>query len=89
MCLTRTFYPSTIFSGGWVFKPEKSSGPPSQSVKYLGIVINLVNAIWTRLLVTKIPFFGVIKLGILLGFIFPTLPTIFTTRFPPLVSKKD
>ena len=28
--------------GGWVFKPEKSSGPPSQSVKYLGLMVNSV-----------------------------------------------
>ena len=26
-----------------MFKPEKSSGPPSQSVKYLGIIINSLN----------------------------------------------
>ena len=30
----------TFFKGGWVFKPEKSSGPPSQQVKYLGLIIN-------------------------------------------------
>ena len=29
-----------FFKGGWVFKPEKSSGPPSQIVQYLGIIIN-------------------------------------------------
>ena len=32
-----------FFQGGWVFKPEKSSGPPSQSVKYLGIIMNSLN----------------------------------------------
>jgi hypothetical protein len=26
--------------GGWVFKPEKSSGPPSQRVLYLGLIID-------------------------------------------------
>ena len=26
-----------------MFKPEKSSGPPSQSVRYLGIIINSVS----------------------------------------------
>ena len=26
--------------GGWVFKPSKSSGVPSQRVKYLGLIIN-------------------------------------------------
>lgn len=29
--------------GGWVFKPEKSSGPPSQRVKYLGLIIDSVS----------------------------------------------
>ena len=31
-----------FYKGGWVFKPEKSSGPPSQIVKYLGILINSI-----------------------------------------------
>ena len=31
---------SQFGKGGWVFKPEKSSGPPSQTVKYLGLMIN-------------------------------------------------
>ena len=29
-----------FLNGGWVFKPSKSSGPPSQRVKYLGLIID-------------------------------------------------
>ena len=29
------FVQKTFLSGGWVFKPEKHSGPPSQKVRYL------------------------------------------------------
>jgi hypothetical protein len=29
--------------GGWVFKPSKSSGVPSQRLKYLGLIINSLN----------------------------------------------
>ena len=32
--------------GGWVFKPSKSSGPPSQRVTYLGLIINSVEMIF-------------------------------------------
>ena len=32
--------------GGWVFKPSKSSGPPSQRVTYLGLVINSIDMIF-------------------------------------------
>ena len=31
-----------FFKEGWVFKPEKSSGPPAQQFRYLGIIINSV-----------------------------------------------
>ena len=41
--LQEWFIHKQFFRGGWVFKPEKSSGPPSQSVKYLGIIINSVS----------------------------------------------
>ena len=34
------FIHSTFFKGGWIFKPEKSSGRPSRRVKYLGLIIN-------------------------------------------------
>ena len=30
----------TFLSGGWVFKPEKSSGPPCRKVRYLGLILN-------------------------------------------------
>ena len=29
--------------GGWVFKPEKSSGPPTQRVCYLGLIIDSIS----------------------------------------------
>ena len=29
-----------FLKGVWVFKPSKSSGPPSQRVKYLGLIID-------------------------------------------------
>ena len=32
-----------FLQGGWVFKPEKSSGPPSQRVLYLGLIIDSVS----------------------------------------------
>ena len=32
--------------GGWVFKPSKSSGTPSQKVLYLGLIINSVEMIF-------------------------------------------
>ena len=41
--LQETFINDTFFQGGWVFKPEKSSGPPAQKVRYLGISINSVS----------------------------------------------
>ena len=31
-----------FLKGGWVFKPSKSSGPPSQKVLYLGLIIDSV-----------------------------------------------
>ena len=31
-----------FLKGGWVFKPSKSSGLPSQRVKYLGLIIDSV-----------------------------------------------
>ena len=38
--LQEIYIHNQFLKGGWVFKPEKSSGPPSQKVKYLGIIIN-------------------------------------------------
>ena len=35
-----------FYRGGWVFKPSKSSGPPSQRVTYLGLIINSVEMIF-------------------------------------------
>ena len=35
-----------FYEGGWVFKPSKSSGPPSQRVTYLGLVINSLDMIF-------------------------------------------
>ena len=34
------FIQEFFLNGGWVFKPSKSSGPPSQRVKYLGLIID-------------------------------------------------
>ena len=31
-----------FLKGGWVFKPSKSAGPPSQKVLYLGLIIDSV-----------------------------------------------
>jgi hypothetical protein len=36
------FIQEFFLRGGWVFKPSKSSGVPSQHVKYLGLIINSV-----------------------------------------------
>ena len=36
------FIQEFFLKGGWVFKPEKSSGPPSQRVKYLGLIVDSV-----------------------------------------------
>ena len=30
-------------SAGWLFKPEKSSAPPSQRVRFLGHIINTLD----------------------------------------------
>jgi hypothetical protein len=32
----------TFLKGGWIFKPSKSSGPPSQKVKFLGLIVDSV-----------------------------------------------
>lgn len=37
------FIHKSFLRGGWIFKPEKSSGPPSQTVQYLGLIINSVS----------------------------------------------
>ena len=37
------FIQNFFLKGGWVFKPSKSSGVPSQRVKYLGLIINSVS----------------------------------------------
>ena len=34
------FIQEFFLRGGWVFKPSKSSGPPSQRVKYLGLIVD-------------------------------------------------
>ena len=34
------FIHKTFLRGGWLFKPEKSSGAPNRKVRYLGLVIN-------------------------------------------------
>ena len=44
-----SFVHGVFAKGGWCFKPEKSSGPPSQSVQYLGLIIN------TRSMTFEIP----------------------------------
>ena len=36
------FIQEFFLRGGWVFKPAKSSGPPSQRVKYLGLIVDSV-----------------------------------------------
>ena len=40
--LQEKFIHDKFVQGGWVFKPEKSSGPPAQKVRYLGIIINSI-----------------------------------------------
>ena len=37
------FIQEFFLRGGWVFKPSKSSGVPSQCVKYLSVMINSVS----------------------------------------------
>ena len=43
MLYSLSFMISLFLQGGWVFKPEKNSGLSAQTVKYLGISINLVS----------------------------------------------